>query len=222
MEGTLIDFLRAFGLTGIFGVALTIIVTQLIKIPVKAWAVRVADDKGVVTQVYTWVVKVIAVSIAMIVAFLGVWIASGFDITVFSANTFNWTAVIAEGMAIWGLANSAYTTFEDIVSAKASEKTAALSDTDTDKIQKQKEHAKAVKAAKQAEVERKKTEAENVKALREAEKAEKKQKALEEKLAKARADKEAEIKKLEEQLNTARTELDTTSTPDDKTAPWAH
>lgn len=199
MENEIVQFLAKYGIFGLIGIALAIVLTDLIKIPYKKWAEKMASKNGVDKIVYTKWLFVMPIVIAFIASLLNVWYLQGWGASICKSD-FPWVNVIAETIAIAGTAGSVYGVIENFQQSNLSKKISSLTNTDADE---EVQEAKTVLATKAVSTSVKKANEKaaakaEAKAKKEAEKAEKEeQKAAEkaEKLAKEKAEKIAELQK---------------------------
>ncbi len=199
MENEIVQFLAKYGIFGVIGIALAIVLTDLIKIPYKKWAEKMAAKNGVDKIVYTKWLFVMPIIIAFVTALLNVWYLQGWGDSICKTD-FPWVNVIAETVAIAGAAGSLYGVIENFQQSNLSKKISSLTNTDADE---EVQEAKTVLATKAVSTSVKKANEKaeakaEAKAKKDAEKAEKEaQKAAEkaEKVAKLKAEKIAELQK---------------------------
>lgn len=228
MENEIVRFLARYGIWGVLGVAVAIVLTDLIKIPFKKWAEKTAAKNGVDKIVYTKWLFILPVIIGGIVAILNVWYICGWGDSI-CKPTFPWGNVVAECVSIAGTAGSLYAVIENFQQSNLSKKISSLTNIDTDAEVQEAKNILATKAVSQSVKEA------NAKAEKKAEAkaqalAEKKAKEIEKANEKARKLEElkvAKIAELEKQINalrgnaseTAESEKTTSEVPAKK-EPW--
>lgn len=231
MENEIVRFLARYGIWGVIGVVLAIVITDLIKIPYKKWAEKMAAKNGVDKIVYTKWLFVLPVIIGAIVGILNVWYVNGWGDSICKTD-FPWGNVVAEAVAIAGTAGSLYAVIENFQQSTLSKKIASLTDIDTNAEVQEAKNVLATQAVSQSvklanEKAEKKAEA-KAQAL-----AEKKAREIEKANEKARRIEEAKLQKiaeLEKQISTLKgVASDTEETTAEKPAsgtenkePWAN